>query len=405
MRRNTIIYTVLILLFIILYGCSSDPEAPVIGRFKDSTYVPDAGETFFYSEILQHSIVHLSTNVGGHCSFLKLGWNKGLKFETLLLDFDFDSLVNYIGKTVSKVTLKFPVRMYPGNFDLKIGLYELNGPFSEDDSLLSGTAPTWADTQIPDSLGFVSERILRAGSLEFSIASDIVQNAIDGTGDLWENGIAVHLEEEPDSMGFYEINSADTLADLEGGPIALIVEFEDDTTNAFFGVKRDYSLVSYDNDDLALLGGVATRIYFEFNLEGISDSATVNNAELVLNVDGSGGLGASAGEQELLGATLDFYYYLYSPDVADALDPSFREGTGVDEGVFYPEVTGELRFPLKRYTEDILDGSRINYGLVLQSDLEETRFQKALFYSGDVDSLMPRIEIIYSMPADFDGEK
>jgi len=403
MRRNKAVYATLILLVIMLNGCGSDPEGPVIERFRDSTYTPEAGETFYYVETLQHSSIHLSTNVGGYCSLLKLGWYKGLKFETLLIDFDFDSLENYIGKTVSEVILDFPVRIYPGNFDLKIGIYELLEPFSEDDTLSSATTPAWAGTQIPDSLGSVPERVISSVSRKYSIDPDIVQNWIDGIENPWEYGLAVILEEDPDSSGFYEINSAG----LEEGPITLSVEFEGDTTKAFFGVKSDYSLVSYDdNNELALLGGVATRIYFEFDFTGVSDSAIVHNSELVLNVDGSKGMGATAGEQasDLLGLPTDFYYYLYSPNAVDTLDPSFWEGIGVDEGKFYPVVTSELRFPLRRYTEDIIDGSRINNGLVLQSDLENVRFQKTLFYSGTVDSLNPRIEIIYSMPADFDGE-
>ncbi len=86
MRRNKVIYAALILLGIMLNGCGSDPEGPVIDRFRDSTYTPEAGETFYYVETLQHSLVHLSTNVGGYCSLLKLGWYRGLKFETLLIN-------------------------------------------------------------------------------------------------------------------------------------------------------------------------------------------------------------------------------------------------------------------------------------------------------------------------------
>ncbi|MDZ7859586.1 MAG: hypothetical protein U5O15_02760 [Candidatus Krumholzibacteriota bacterium] len=400
MNRETIIYSVLTFLFIIAAGCGSDPEAPVVERFRDGTYTPEAGKTYCYIDTLEYSSINLATGVGGDCSLLKMGWNKGFKFETILIDFSSDSLSKYEGKSVSEVTLKIPVRIGPSNFDLKIGLYELLGPFSEDDTLSPANAPARADTQITDSFGTVPERTIAAFDQEYSINRNVVQNWIDSKADT-SYGLAVVLEEDPDSLGFFEINS---VADLEGGPIALNVIFEDDTTS--FGVNRSYSIVSGGNsDELAVYGGLARRIFFEFDLGGVSDSAIIHNSELVLNVDGSGGLGATAGEEsgDILGLPTVFYYYLYSPD--DTLYPSFLEGKGVYEGEFYPFESFELRLPLDKYVSDIIDGSRRNTGLVLQSDLENVRFQKVLFSPGVADSLEPpRVEIIYSMPADFDGE-
>ncbi|HMA76547.1 MAG TPA: hypothetical protein VKO43_04510 [Candidatus Krumholzibacteriaceae bacterium] len=401
MNRNTIIYFLLTFFFIVAAGCSSDPEGPVVERFRDGTYTPETGETYCYIDTLEYSSINLATDVGGHCTLLKMGWNKGFKFETILIDFNSDSLSKYKGKSVSEATLKVPIRIGPSNFDLKIGLYELLEPFSEDDTLSPATSPMRADTQITDSFGTVPERTIAAFDQEYNINSSVVQNWIDSEDADTSCGLAVVLEEDPDSLGFFEINS---VADLDGGPISLNVIFEDDTTS--FGVNRNYSIVSgEDSDELAVYGGLARRIFFEFDLGGVNDSAVIHNSELVLNVDGAGGLGATAGEEsgDILGLPTVFYYYLYSPD--GTLYPSFLEGKGVYEGEFYPFESFELRLPLDAYIEDIIDGSRTNTGLVLQSDLENVRFQKVLFSDGAADSLEPpRVEIIYSMPADFDGK-
>jgi hypothetical protein len=50
---------------------------------------------------------------------------------------------------------------------------------------------------------------------------------------------------------------------------------------------------------------------------------------------------------------------------------------------------------------DVLKGLRANRGLVLQSNLETGRIQRAAFASFGEDA--PYLEIYYTLPADFGG--
>ncbi len=388
-------------------GCESDPEGPVAAKFvEDGSYAPEAGETFCFIDTLkQVTLVHRPTNLGGYTSLLKLGKNHGVRFETLLISFDFDSLPNDSGKTVSRASLDFPLVSVPGDFGLstgiKIGIYELNEGFNEDDTLSASTLPSWSAGQITDSLGSVPERVISGESdNKFSINKQIVQDWLDGTDDPWPNGLAIVLEEEPDSMGFFEINSAS----LESNPIALRVTYEDSTQSPF-GADEDYCVPSYhDQGGYSVAGGLATRVHFEFSLEGLTDSAIVHYSALVLNVEGEKGFGITGAGEQSLGLTPDFYYYLYAPDTTDSGSQAFFEGTGVDRGQFFTEVTEQIEMSLGKYTVDVIDGTRKNTGLVLQSDLENSRFQKAHFYRGEDPARSPYIKIIYSLPPKFDTE-
>ena len=133
--------------------------------------------------------------------------------------------------------------------------------------------------------------------------------------------------------------------------------------------------------------------------------ATLHYSALVFHTDASAGLGATYGEQ-LLGLSTDFSYYLYTPDSSDPDDPGILKGTGVSASLLPVNIDAKIKIPLGQYTVDILNGSRVNHGLVLQSDLEATRYQiLALFDQAAGDSLRPYIEVIYTMPTDFGGKR
>lgn len=400
-RRN-LIFLILFVSVALGAGCSTDPEGPVTAKFiDDGSYPPSPGKTFCYIDTLRSvSVIRRATNVGGYSSLLKLGKQNGVRFETLLLSFNFDSLANHGGKTVSSAIIDFPVRIYPGAFGISIGFYELASGFSEEDSLTSESMPDTLPGQIPDSLGLIPERIISSSSINtFSVNPDIVQSWVDGTKEPWPDGIAVKLQEEPDSTGFFEFNSIDYGSD----PIALRVKFVGDTTTTSFAVEEDYCVPSYeDQGGYPVIGGLSSRLFFEFDLAGLPDSATVHYSSLVLNVEGSEGYSITSGEQEILGLAPEFYYYLYAPDSSDTGSDEFWEGTGVDVGSFYAELSDEIRFPLRGFTGDVIDGDRVNNGLVFQCDVEGVRFQKAQFYNGPDVSKKPYILVIYSLPADFD---
>ena len=98
-------------------------------------------------------------------------------------------------------------------------------------------------------------------------------------------------------------------------------------------------------------------------------------------------------------------YYIYTPDSDDPADPGFLEGTGIDIGIFTATETKTLRLPLRGFIPDLIDSSRVNTGLILQSNIENNRVQRAAFYTLSADSLFrPCLEIFYSLPAEFEGD-
>ena len=54
---------------------------------------------------------------------------------------------------------------------------------------------------------------------------------------------------------------------------------------------------------------------------------------------------------------------------------------------------------------DVVTGRRENTGLVLQSNLETARVQRASYFTAAAadSSLRPCLEIVYTLPADFGG--
>jgi len=387
------------ILILIISGCGSDEEGPVAQKFiEEETYLPGGGETFCrIIPVDNTNSARIATEVGGRSSLLKFGRNRGVEFNRLLLDFNLDSIPNHYGKTVEEIILYLPLVSSPG-CDLRFGIYPLTESFSEDDSLFTENVPGIQTDPVPDESGSVADRILRTGEDEFGIDPEVVQRWVDQSEQPWQHGVALVVEEQPDSMGYFEFNSIN----YQQNPISLRVYFSDASGDTF-AVDKDYSVPGYQPEgELAVVGGVASRLHFRFDLESLSDSVMIHYSALVLQMVGSRGFGITTGELEILELDPRFYSYLYAPDSDNPLDEEFWEGTGVDRQDFFATNSGKIEFPLRGYTNDVLYGSRENLGLVLQSDLENVRFQKISFYSGAVDSLKPHIKVIYSLPAEFD---
>ncbi len=396
--KKTITLITVLLLAAVFTGCSSDPQGPVNAVFmEDSTYTPRAGETVRYVDTLRSlSVVPVPVGIG-QSSLLKLGEIKGFRFEAVLMSFDFETLSEHAGKTVDTFLIDLPVTAVDTDFHLGISFFELTSPFTEEDTI----------TAVPDHLPSPIEgpngetvRDLNIDRVEFDLALAIAQDWIDGATEPWENGIVITWAAEPDTAGLIEMKSRNFGSD----PPALRVSFTDGT-EAVFACDQDYTVTDYTIEGIECAGGAATRVYFEFDLDGVHEDAMVHYSALVLHVDGNEGFGATGGEQ-LLGFSTDFLYYLYTPDSGDIMDPGFLKGTGVATNAFTPTITDELRIPLGGFTRDVLEGLRVNTGLVLQSNLEHVRYQKAVIFDMAAgDSLRPYIEIIYTLPADFGGER
>ncbi len=384
---------------VLMAGCGTDAEGPVTRPFHESGwYSPQAGDTERYIDTLRSvSMIEIPMGIG-ESSTLKLGEVRGVVYTTLLMQFNYDSLVNFDGMTVDSVILDLPVIIVQDTlFHLGVTFNELLEGFAEEDTITS--PPAYDLIPIPGAYG-ETVRDINFERTEFSIDKTIVQGWIDGTSDPWPNGISINWAYQPDTLGLIEMYAQNYGSNpplikiiFEGGDEVLLPDIS------------DYAIISDQIAGLAAAGGTARRLFFEFDLAGVPELATLNYSALVFHTDGAAGLGATYGEQ-LLGATTDFAYYLYTPDSSDPDDPDILKGTGVSSSVLPVNIDAKIKIPLGQYTIDILDGSRVNHGIVLQSDLEASRVQVlAIFDSAAGDSLRPYLEIVYTMPTEFGGKK
>ncbi len=401
MKRAYLAYILLsaFALLAVTGGCGTDAEGPVTRPFHESGwYSPDAGDTERYVDTMRSvSMIEIPFGIG-ESSTLKLGEVQGIVYTTLLMQFNYDSLVNYEGLTVDSVILDLPVIIVQDTlFHLGVTFNELLEDFSEFDTI---TSPLSYDPS--PILGEDGETVrdISFERTEFSIDESLVQGWVDGTSTPWEYGISINWAYEPDTLGLIEMYAQN----YGSNPPVLRVKFSDGQEVLLPDVS-DYAITADRIAALAAAGGVARRIFFEFDLAGVPELATLNYSALVFHTDGSAGLGATYGEQ-LIGAQTDFSYYIYAPDSPDPDDPGILEGTGVSRNLLPVNIDAKIKIPLGQYTTDILSGARVNNGLVLQSDLETSRVQiLALFGPADGDSLRPYLEVIYTMPTDFGGRK
>jgi hypothetical protein len=380
-------------------GCGTDAEGPVTVPFHESGwYSPQAGDTERYVDTLRSvSMIKIPMGIGGS-STLKIGETHGIVYTTLLMQFGYDSLVNFEDMTVDSVILDLPVITVQDTlFHLGVTFNELLVGFSEADTITS--PPAFDPDPIPGARG-ETVRDISFERTEFSIDRTIVQGWVDGTSDPWPYGISINWAGDPDTLGLIEMYSQN----FGRNPPLIRVIFDGGAVVNLPAIA-DYAITSDRITALAAAGGAARRLYFEFDLDGVPELATLHYSALVFHTDGAAGLGATYGEQ-LLGLSTDFSYYLYTPDSSDPDDPGILKGTGVSANLLPVNIDAMIKIPLGQYMIDILDGTRVNHGLVLQSDLETTRYQiLAIFDQAAGDSLRPYIEVIYTMPTDFGGKR
>jgi len=377
-------------------SCSSDPEGPISGKFvDDGTYGVKAGKARRVVFPVNAGTVSVPLGVGTN-PLLTLGRVKGIEYRSILLKFNFTLAAEDSGKTISSAVLHLPVQVAtPEDLKMPVTVHELLSSFSDADTITA--VPPYDLNPIADSLGRTVDTLDIAGINDFSLDTTVVGEWLSGR--RVHNGIAILWASAPDSASYFEMNARERGTN----PPSVVVQFRD-STSATFAAAADYSVVVFEHGGLNCLGGVARRIQFGFEITGIpADSAMINAAFLVLTVQKELGFGATLGEQVLLGYSSLFQYYLYAPVSTDTLSSDFRKGTGVDTGIFEAVASATIKMPLRGYIRDILSGARANTGLVLQSDQELRRIQRASFASTGADK--PYLEIIYSLPADFGGSR
>lgn len=396
-------------LSLMLGSCSSDPSGPIIAQNVDSLYGVDAGGVYRYVEPLTGMTFEVPVSVGDS-PLLAIGETKGLAFDTTLLQFDMTLSDEDKVKQILSASLHLPIRVAPPeviengdtlSYVLMASFHELELDSALDDTDSPIAIPPLNPDPLLDSTG-AAVREISIETTDFYLDEILVQEWVqEWIEDEKHVGIALVLEDMPDGPGLIEMHAHEYGSD----PPSIRVMFTDSTTAAFPSIN-DYSDVHFEGDGLNCVGGYATRIYFDFTLAGIDPRAVVNRASLVLTVDNSEGFGATDGEKLILGIAPDISYYIYTPDSDDPADPGFLEGTGVDIGIFSATETKTLRLPLRGFIPDLIDSSRVNRGLILQSNLENTRVQRASFFTSSADSLLrPYLEIFYSLPAEFEGDK
>ncbi len=393
--KITILISMTVSIALVCACCTSDPEAPATEKFLDEgSYGVHAGETFRYVEALEGTTVTVPTGVGTSI-FLGIGKLKGIKFQAILMKFDFTVAGEDSGKTVASAVIDLPIRIVPDTlFSIDVTLHELNREFEESDKI-TGILPVDYSEAIPDSLG-ETVRTLDYETIELGLDTTYVNGWLNGT--RTHNGIVMVWTGEPSTDIIIEMNARE----IGVNPTVIRVDFTD-TSYANYAVEKDYSVTSFDVEGLDCVGGIASRIYFEFSLDGLDGNAMIHQSSLVLTVDGSKGLGATQGESGLL--TGMFNYYLYTPNVSDPIDSLFLSGTGIAREFLDPVVTETVRIPLRGFMQDVALDRRENTGMVLQSNLENVRVQRVSFFNSAVpdSASRPYLEVIYSLPAEFDG--
>jgi hypothetical protein len=373
-------------------SCSSDPEGPVAQQFiDDGTFGVKGGE--ISRVVVPASAVSVFVPVGvGTGRLLLLGRLQGIEYRAVLLKFDFTRADADVGKTISSARLHLPIVVAtPEDFRLPVTYHELLSTFSDTSSIVA--VPPYDPTAIPDSLGETIDT-LDIESTEYGIDTSYVNAWLSGRRE--HPGIAIVWAAVPDTTTSLEMKSTEYGTD----PPSVRVTFTDGTSAAY-AATDDYSVALFNEPGLNCVGGIARRIAFTYDPAGIPERAMVNGAFLVLQIRGDQGYGGATGEQLVIGYTAQFFYYLYAPESPDTLSAGFLKGTGVDQNVFDPSLSRTIKFPLRGYMADVLRGARVNTGLVLQSNLEASRIQRASFASSGDEA--PYIEIYYSLPADFGG--
>lgn len=369
-------------------SCGSDAEGPVVERFvDDGTYGLKAGESRLVSIPVNVVTVDVPQSTGSMPLNI-LGRLRGVEYRAVLIAFDFTRSAADSARTVRRATLRLPVlAASPENVALRVTFNELDAGFDESDTITA--VPAYRPEPVPDSLGG-TVREIGIGSIEFDLDADVVNGWLSGARPF--HGLAIVWAETPDTSSTVEFNARQRGTD----PPAVKIAYADGTSGSF-GATDDYTVAAFPHGGLDVVGGIARRLYFTFDPSVIPGRATIHASFLVLRTRGDLGLGETAGDLAL-GLTYMFAHYLYAPNSSDTLSADWRKGTGVDEDAFDPRESATLKLPLRGYLADVLSGARANDGLVLQSNLEVGRIQRAAFAgSGEY---APRIDVLYTMPAD-----
>jgi len=383
-------------LAVLACSCSSDPEGPVSGPFvDDGTFGVRAGETRRIVLPVEASVVAVPLGIG-KSALLWLGGYRGIEYRAILLKFDFTLDEEDAGKTILSASLYLPMKAASDTLlSISATFNELTGDFTDADTITA--VPPFEPDPIGDGSGGTLRDVTIANT-EYDLDTTIVSQWISGA--RVHHGIAIiPWSQTPAGENYLEMYAHERGKD----PPRVVVTFTD-STEAVFASEDDYTITDFNADGLNCVGGIARRVNFTFATDSIPARAIVQGSFLVVKVIGENGFGATLWENNSdIGYSSSFYYYLYAPDSADPDSADFQKGTGVDTGVFDPVESKTIRMSLRGYLFDILSGVRPNHGVVLQSNLESSRIQRVSLSEETADKAY--IEVIYSLPAEFRGDR
>jgi hypothetical protein len=283
-------------------------------------------------------------------------------------------------KTVLSATLRLTGFESEGYVaEISAMFYQMGTGYTEGDSIT--TVDT--TTVIPDpGNNDASVRLLRTGILAYQLPPALVEGWI--TGNSVHNGIAI-VYAGNSTNELYEMSSRQA---TDNRP-SILVNFSDGTSTNY--AVTDDCFVSRPlsaTGNLVISDGFVRRVYFPIDLEEINDSAAVHEARVVFNFVPGTVFGA---RQVVL---------LYVPDSSDPSDKGFLTGRGI-VSVTLDSGTGVLELPLTNVLLLVLSGEIEDNGYVLRFQPENDEVQQAEFYSGSHPTLLPKVYITYSTPAEF----
>ncbi len=283
-------------------------------------------------------------------------------------------------KTVSSATLRL-TGFEGADFvsEIDVLFYQIGTEYTEGDSIVVvDTTTVIPDPTNNDAL----VRKLSVGVLAYNLPPDLVQSWV--RGDSVHNGIAI-VYADNSSNELYQIWSRQA----SGNNPSILVNFSDGSSTNY--EVTDDCFVSRPlsaTNNLVISDGFVRRIYFPIDLEQINDSAAVHEARVVFNFVPGTTFGA---RQDVL---------LYLPNSSDPSDPGFLTGQGIIS-VTLDSETGVLEMPMTNVLLLVLSGEVEDNGYVLRFDPENDTVQQAEFYPGSDPTLLPKLYITYSTPAEF----
>ena len=365
-----------------LVGCSSDPDTPVGTEFlEDGIIGSRPGEVVL--DTLKLGPGDQSFFVGSRLDVnttLTIGNKDGYQ-SSILLSINFSSAGADTNRTVELARLRLRAASDSETDSLSANFFELLSSYGEGDTLSSLDL---APSAIPDS-GLVDiDRQLPTALGLYTLPAGLVQDWIRGVKP--HNGLAVVIK--PGTAGKQLLLGARENSAADRRPI-LEVNFADGQST-LYTPSGDGTFVESvaGTSNLVLSDACIRRIHLPLDLTRLDPGLLIHEARLILNYIPGTSLGS------------DFSVFLYSANDDDPLGAGIRTGLGITTGLV-DFTTGRVELTVRNVLLLMLGGEENNHGFALRFMGEGSELRQAEFYTGESDSLGPRIELISSRPPVF----